>query len=45
MCYLLKQWLKFLRRQHPEAEAAYMVLRTVTDPAEVDRWLATIKII
>lgn len=28
----LKQWLNFLRRAYPEAEAAYGALRTVSDP-------------
>ena len=36
----LKQWLNFLRRQYPEAESAYMALRTISDPATIDRWLA-----
>jgi tRNA-dihydrouridine synthase len=35
----LKQWLNYLRRRHPEAEVAYMALRTVTVPAEIDAWL------
>jgi tRNA-dihydrouridine synthase C len=35
----LKQWLNFLRRRYPEAEVAYLALRTLSDPAEVDRWL------
>jgi tRNA-dihydrouridine synthase C len=35
----LKQWLNFLRRRHPEAEAAYAAVRTVNDPAEVGRRL------
>lgn len=29
----MKQWLHYLRRRHPEAEAAYGRLRTVNDPA------------
>lgn len=29
----MKQWLNFLRRRFPEAEAAYQRLRTVNDPA------------
>ena len=37
----LKQWLNFLRRQYPEAEHAYMTLRTISDPAAIDRWLAS----
>ena len=36
----LKQWLNFLRRRFPEAEVAYQALKTVTDPAAVDAWLA-----
>jgi tRNA-dihydrouridine synthase C len=35
----LKQWLNFLRRRYPEAEVAYMELRTVNDPAAIDAWL------
>jgi tRNA-dihydrouridine synthase C len=37
----LKQWLNFLRRRYPEAEDAFQALRTVTNLAEIDRWLAT----
>ncbi len=33
----LKQWLNFLRRRHPEAEALYLATRTVLDPAELER--------
>ncbi|MDO8456696.1 MAG: tRNA-dihydrouridine synthase [Burkholderiaceae bacterium] len=33
-----KQWLNFLRRQYPEAELAYMALRTCNDPDQVDTW-------
>ena len=36
----LKQWLNFLRRRYPEAQVAYMELRTVNDPAAIDAWLA-----
>lgn len=36
----LKQWLNFLRRRFPEAETAYQSLKTVNDPALIDRWLA-----
>ncbi|WP_394755855.1 tRNA dihydrouridine synthase [Rhodoferax sp.] len=36
----LKQWLNFLRRHHPEAELAYGVLRTLSEPAAIDQWLA-----
>ena len=35
----LKQWLNFLRRRFPEAEAAYAALRTINDPALIDTWL------
>jgi tRNA-dihydrouridine synthase C len=31
----LKQWLHYLRRTHPEAEAAYAAVRTLNDPREV----------
>jgi tRNA-dihydrouridine synthase C len=34
-----KQWLNFLRRQYPQAEVAYMALRTTNDPDDVDAWL------
>lgn len=36
----LKQWLNFMRRRHPEAEVAYMAVRTLTEPAHIDAWLA-----
>jgi len=35
----LKQWLNFLRRRFPEAETAYQSLKTINDPALIDRWL------
>ena len=35
----LKQWLNFLRRRYPEADAAYGELRTLNDPALIDAWL------
>ena len=35
----LKQWLNFLRRRYPEAEAAYGALRTINDAALIDAWL------
>jgi tRNA-dihydrouridine synthase C len=35
----LKQWLNFLRRRYPEADAAYAALRTLNDPALIDAWL------
>ncbi len=36
----LKQWLNFLRRRYPEAQTAYMALRTLNHAAEIDEWLA-----
>ena len=36
----LKQWLNFLRKSYPEAETAYMALRTCHEPERVDQWLA-----
>ena len=36
----LKQWLNFLRRRYPQAEVAYLALRTVNDPALIDAWMA-----
>jgi tRNA-dihydrouridine synthase C len=38
----LKQWLNFLRRRFPEAQAAYDQLKTINDPALVDTWIAEI---
>ena len=38
----LKQWLNFLRRRFPEAEAAYQLLKPVNDPALVGGWLAVV---
>ena len=35
----LKQWLNFLRRRYPEAEAMYAELRTINDAAFIDAWL------
>lgn len=35
----LKQWLNFLRRRHPEAEAAYQALKTVNDTRVIDAWI------
>jgi tRNA-dihydrouridine synthase C len=31
----LKQWLNYLRRRHPQAEAAYAQVRTINDPRRV----------
>ncbi len=36
----LKQWLNFLRRRFPEAQAAYDELKTTNDCATIDSWLA-----
>ena len=36
----LKQWLNFLRRRYPQAQLAYLELRTVTDPVAIDHWMA-----
>ena len=36
----LKQWLNFLRRRYPEAQVAYLALRTVNDATTIERWLA-----
>lgn len=36
----LKQWLNFLRRRFPEAEAAYQQIKGITDPGLIDAWLA-----
>jgi tRNA-dihydrouridine synthase C len=36
----LKQWLNFLRRRYPDAQAAYDALRTINDPLLIDAWLA-----
>ncbi len=36
----LKQWLNFLRRSYPQAESAYMALRTVNDPQVISAWVA-----
>ncbi len=33
----LKQWLNFLRRRYPEAQAAYTAVRAINDPALVGR--------
>ena len=35
----LKQWLNLLRRCYPEAQEAFMQLRTVNEPAAVAAWL------
>lgn len=35
----LKQWLNYLRRRYPQAEAAYAELRTENDPQRIGAWL------
>lgn len=35
----LKQWLNYLRRSYPEAQEAFMALRTLNNPADIDAWL------
>ena len=35
----LKQWLNLLRRRYPEAAAAYAAIRTISEPAMVERML------
>jgi tRNA-dihydrouridine synthase C len=37
----IKQWLNYLRRTYPEAEAAYQQVRTLTDSREVEALIAT----
>lgn len=39
----LKQWLNFLRRTYPEAESAYMTIRTANDQARITTWLQTLR--
>ncbi|MEK8034120.1 tRNA-dihydrouridine synthase [Ideonella sp. DXS29W] len=39
----LKQWLNFLRRRFPEAEAAYQQLRTVNEPAAMRQALYSLR--
>lgn len=34
-----KQWLNFLRKHYPQAQDAYMDLRTVTQPERMAEWL------
>ena len=38
----LKQWLNYLRRRHPQAEAAYTAVRTVNDPQHVAEQLGLV---
>ena len=39
----LKQWLNFLRRTYPEAETAYMTIRTENDQARISAWLKALR--
>ena len=41
----LKQWLNFLRRTYPEAQTAYLAVRTLNDPVEVDAWMQTTELL
>jgi len=41
----LKQWLNFLRRRYPQAQEAYMALRTVNDPALINAWFAQSRLV
>jgi len=38
-CGRLKQWLNYLRRTYPEAEAMFHAIRRVNDPLEMERLL------
>jgi tRNA-dihydrouridine synthase C len=38
----LKQWMNFLRRHYPEAEEAYQQIRTLSQPSQIDAWLAAL---
>jgi tRNA-dihydrouridine synthase C len=35
----LKQWLNYLRRRYPQAQAAYEAVRTLNDPVQISQWL------
>jgi tRNA-dihydrouridine synthase C len=35
----LKQWLNFLRRHYPQAQAAYDALKAVNDVQVIDAWV------
>ncbi len=39
----LKQWLNFLRRHYPEAQAAYEALKAQNDVTVIDAWVAGLK--
>lgn len=35
----LKQWLNYLRKRYPEAQAAFDELRLLNEPADIEAWL------
>ena len=37
----LKQWLNYLRKRYPEAQAAFDALRTCTEPPQIEAWLGS----
>ena len=39
----LKQWLNFLRKHYPDAESAYMHVRTLTNPKDINAWFETLQ--
>jgi len=41
----LKQWLNLLRRVYPEAQEAFMAVRTFHEPADVVNWLKAQRVI
>ena len=41
----LKQWLNYLRRRHPQADAAYALVRTINDPRLVAELLGLTPIV
>ena len=40
----LKQWLNFLRREFPQAQAAWTAVRTVNDPGAIGTWLGQLAV-
>jgi tRNA-dihydrouridine synthase C len=38
----LKQWLNFLRKHYPEAQEAYLHVRTLTRPEQINAWLSDV---
>jgi len=41
----LKQWLNLLRRVYPQAQDAFLAVRTFHDPADTTNWLKTQRVI